>query len=207
MARGGFCVLEGIDGSGKSTLARRLFESLRGDSSLPYAAVRLQAEPADTAPGRRLRELLKSRAELAPAEWLELFLEDRALNVAENIQPLREKGVFIVQDRYFYSTAAYQGDPGGEFPPEKILALNRERGFPEPDLLFYLDILPEKALERIHAAREELESFEKLSVLNRIYENYRRILPPWTILLDAELSEQALLDEALARVREISFPG
>ncbi len=199
--RGFFCVVEGIDGSGKSTLIEgldvRLREFVQAGSFTGCDRLR---EPTDGTYGRRIREHLRNRDDLARKAWLELFLLDRAENVEANIQPALRDGRFILQDRYFYSTAAYQGFVNDSPTPADIVAVSLGRGFPEPDLVLYLDLAPELALERITGNRASTESFETHEQLQRIHANYASILPNVTVKLDATRSPQDVCDQACAAV-------
>ena len=73
--------LEGIDGSGKSTQARTLRDRLeaRGSRAVVFR------EPGDTEYGDRLREIFKHGRSVSPEEEMRLFLEDRRIDVRDNI--------------------------------------------------------------------------------------------------------------------------
>lgn len=160
-----------------------------------FSGVVCLKEPTDLPEGKRIRELLSSEKELSSRDWLELFLADREANVKKNIVPLKKSGNLILQDRYYYSTAAYQADSSG---PEEILSVNRARGFPEPDILFYLDISPEAAFERIVKNRDKRECFETIHHLRKIYDNYQKILPSSAIILDASSSIEEILKQIIS---------
>ncbi|MEM6327661.1 MAG: dTMP kinase [Bacteroidota bacterium] len=101
---------EGIDGSGKSTQARRLASVLedRGET------VRLVREPGGADVAERIRALLLDPA-LAIADRAELLLFSaaRAQLVDEVIRPATEAGTVVLADRFYDSTAAYQGGGRG----------------------------------------------------------------------------------------------
>ena len=200
MSRQGlYCVFEGLDGSGKSTLVRALEEALpRSALAGVFSGVKLLREPTHGPVGRKIRANLHEGLDLPREEWLELFLQDRAENAKTNIRPSLAEGAVLLQDRYYYSTAAYQGDPRNPPTSEDIVRLHREKKFPEPDILFYLDLDAESALERLKKERKTLESFEKIEQLRRIATNYENILPPGTVRLDANEKPEALRAEALA---------
>jgi dTMP kinase len=103
-----FITLEGIDRSGKSTQAAMLAEAL-GPGTL------LLREPGGTAVGERIRELLKDPGlEMGIGAELMLFSAARAELARSVIGPARREGRDVVCDRYFDSTAAYQGRALGE---------------------------------------------------------------------------------------------
>ncbi len=202
--QGLFCVFEGIDGAGKSTLLQNLADRI--DTHLRKETLFLK-EPTDSVSGQKIRRLLAEGASLTPEDWLELFITDRRQNVAENILPAYHSGKIILQDRYFYSTAAYQsvGDmnsvtPGKIFSPQYILNRNSKEGFPEPDLLFFIALDPRLAYERIQKRSVQKDSFEEYEYLYMISVQYEKILPQKTIRLDGQLSSLSLCDEAWAHL-------
>ena len=166
-----FISLEGIDGSGKTTQARRLAEAL-GPGTV------FVREPGGTAPGERMRELLKDRAlELDPLAELLLFCAARAQLVAEVINPAREAGRDVVCDRFSDSTIAYQGVARG-LGADKVESLCdiATRGV-WPDLTLFLRLHPEVAAERIAAEGRAADRFEAvgLKLPKRVAEAYEEV--------------------------------
>lgn len=152
--RGGILIaLEGIDGSGKSTQAHRLVEDLRARG---VDAVSFR-EPGDSEPGDHIRRLFEEGRSVSPEEEMRLFLEDRRIDVRDNIEPALRAGRVVVMDRYYFSSMAYQGALG--LDPDEIRAAN-EAVAPRPDLTLVLDVPPGTGLERIHARRDVPNSFE-----------------------------------------------
>ncbi|TGN10080.1 dTMP kinase [Leptospira ilyithenensis] len=174
-----FFVFEGIDGSGKTTLSKLVAENLKAQNR----DVIWHREPTDGLHGKKIRSFLSGRISLTIKEQLELFILDRTESVSQIISPNIEKGAIIVQDRYYYSTAAYQA--GKEISAEEIIALNEKENFPKPKQVFFLDITPEEARERRKNRGGSEEAFDDDHSQNRIYENYMKILPAGTIFLDA----------------------
>ncbi len=193
-----FWVFEGIDGAGKSTLIK----SLANQIQLLYSQqqVLVLREPTTMPSGMKITKLLKSNAELDVQEWLDLFIADRHLNIKKNLEPAITAGKIILQDRYFYSTAAYQGCRLGQtdsLSPAQIIEYNVKQGFRKPDLLFFLKIDPDLAFARIQKNRPSQESFEKLEFLKQVAENYTEILPESTIYLDSHLEPDILCRQAM----------
>ncbi|RHX85901.1 dTMP kinase [Leptospira stimsonii] len=187
-----FVVFEGIDGSGKSTLCRSITELLLKEG-IPSASF---TEPTNLETGKFLRKFLRGEIDLNREEQIEAFLSDREESLNQNILPALEEGKNVLLDRYMYSTAAYQSGP--DFPPETILQKNLERNFRIPDLLFYLNLNPKVALERLSRRKEEKERFETLSQLEKIHSAYERILPGETIRIDAEKGPDQIANECLS---------
>lgn len=104
-ARGRLIVLEGGDGVGKTTQLPLLADALRARG----LAVHTIREPGQTQVGQAIRELLlHPDSTISPATEALLFLSARAQVVAEVIQPALMTGEWVVADRFFVSTYAYQ---------------------------------------------------------------------------------------------------
>ena len=158
---GALIALEGIDGSGKSTQARRLCSALekRGLNTV------LLHEPGDSEYGDRIRQLFEHGRSVSPEEEMRLFLEDRRIDVHDNILPALEAGSVVVMDRYYFSSMAYQGALG--LDPELIRERN-EAFAPRPNLTLILDVVPDTGVTRIRARRDVPNSFERADYLLRV---------------------------------------
>ncbi|MDZ4727500.1 MAG: dTMP kinase [Leptospira sp.] len=192
---GKFFVFEGIDGSGKTTLSKLVANKLEAP---PNIEIIWHREPTDGAYGKQIRNFLTGRITLTKTEQMELFLKDRHQSVTEVIRPNITKGNIVIQDRYIYSTAAYQG--GNEFTCEEILLKNEEQGFPKPNLVFFIDLTPEEARERRVARGGKKEYFDEDSSQNLIYQNYMKILPANTVFLDGNANLEELTTIVLEQI-------
>jgi dTMP kinase len=181
-----FIVIEGIDGSGKTTLCKAVYNIRVKQNN----RIRTFSEPTYFETGVRLRNFLSGKIELPPEDELELFIEDRKESVKRNINPSLESGIDVLLDRYYYSTAAYQANEHRS--PREILDRNLKENFPVPNFLFFIEIEPRIALERISSRSENLDRFETLDKLETIYKNYQEILPPNTIRLKGEKPPEEL---------------
>lgn len=160
MPPGLLIAFEGIDGSGKSTQARRFVEWARQRGREVIST----REPTDGPWGRKIREA-RFTARLSPQDELAAFIADRKEHVATLIKPALERGAVVVVDRYYYSTAAYQGARG--LDPKELLQLNREFA-PRPDVVVLVDVEPKHALERITSRGEGTDLFETLEALKQV---------------------------------------
>ncbi|HBN09619.1 MAG TPA: dTMP kinase [Cyanobacteria bacterium UBA8530] len=192
-----FVVFEGIDGSGKSSQIGKLKEKLekRGFD------VATSREPTDSPYGRRIREIAQSgRTGVSAEEEVELFVCDREIDVKENILPVLERGGIVILDRYFYSNIAYQGALG--LGPEWIRAKNI--GFPEPDLVFLLDLAPEQGIERILRGRgeENNQGYEQLDFLKKVRRNYLSMGDSNILRIDASQPEELVAEQIWEEIEE-----
>lgn len=166
-----FIDFEGIDGSGKSTQVKMFADYLV--SLNKYNHVLITREPyKDVSIRKILRENIDPYTHAL--ELAKKFVEDRKRHVKELIKPSLEKGVYVVCDRYSFSTLAYQQTQGISL--KELLKMHK--GLPIPDLIFLIDIPVEVALERMKkdlktSKRKEEQKFEKdASFLEKLRKNY-----------------------------------
>jgi dTMP kinase len=194
--KGILIVFEGTDGTGKSTQLQLLDRYLQ-DKGYPVVTTR---EPTDGQYGRKIRSLYINRGDYSPEKELELFLEDRREHVKDVLSPAIQQGKIVLCDRYFLSTAAYQGARG--FDPENIMALNRFA--PDPDLALLFQAPLETGLKRITSGRgDELNDFEQEDSLARVAAIFAAIKRPYIQLIDASGSIEEVHHMVLKHVRDI----
>ncbi len=197
--RGRLLVIEGIDGTGKTTFSRNLYDRLQ-KMGIP---VILTFEPTMGTYGRRLRDSFSRTSRLDPKDELELFLKDRKEHVSTLIRPALKQGKFIVCDRYYFSTIAYQGARG--IDPGHIREIN-EAVAPVPDVVFLLELAPEKALCRIRHGRNQIpNNFEELDYLRKVDAIFHLLKEPFIVRLDASQPPERLVDEAIKRISNPPF--
>ena len=155
--KGKFITIEGVEGSGKTTQIQYIHEYL-SQKKIPHIITR---EPGGTVLGKKIRELLLNpEYPVVPETEILLYLADRAQHVGEKIIPHLEKGFWVISDRYFDSTLAYQGYGRG-------LDLNLLQQFIKfatkgllPDLTILIDLPPEEGLVRAKK-RGEFDRLER----------------------------------------------
>ncbi len=184
-----FITFEGGDGAGKTTqldLARQYLESL----GRPVFRTR---EPGGTPMGVQVREiLLKSSGPIDPRAEALLFAADRAQHINTLVQPNLNRGLDVLQDRYFDSSVAYQGAgralDGDQVRDISIWAANGLL----PDLTILLDIDPKVAAGRVthrgQADRIEAEADEFRVRLREEFLAISRAEPERVKVVDANLS-------------------
>lgn len=181
--KGRLFVVEGIDGTGKSTQVAALAEWLRSLGLVVHA----RREPTQGPHGQALRQSAVT-GRLSLDEELRLLELDRREHVAEVIAPALAAGEVVVLDRYYFSTAAYQGARGAD--PAAIIA-HHESFAPRPDLTLVLDLVPEASRGRI-AERGALDAFEGLEDLRRCRDIFRSLLADDVVLVDADQDVEEL---------------
>jgi dTMP kinase len=162
LPKGLLIAFEGIDGTGKSTQICLLAEKLRKMG----LRVEKTREPTNGYYGAKIRELYADRGGTSLEDELQLFIADRREHVETVINPAIEAGGIVLTDRYYYSTAAYQGAAG--LDPQRILQLNEEFA-PRPDLVLLIDLPVSESIHRIEVLRNEtLNAFEQENNLVKV---------------------------------------
>ena len=198
--RGYLIVLEGIDGTGKSTHTEKLQEALM---AIGYPVLRL-FEPTKGAWGIKIRKILtEGRGNVSPEEELSWFINDRKEDVEKNIQPALDENKIVVMDRYYFSTAAYQGALG--FDPDKIIQDN-EAFAPIPDRVLIFNAPPEECLGRIEKSRESKSEFEKLGYLKKVQAIFDTFDGPNIRRIDSRPPQDEVHAQVLHQVEDL-FPG
>ena len=188
--RGFLLVLEGIDGSGKSTLIRQLAAWLRESGR----EVITSREPTDGPHGTALRQSAK-RGRLSIQDELDLFQKDRAEHVESLIAPALDRGAVVILDRYYFSTAAYQGARGRD--PDAIIAAN-EKFAPLPDLVLLLDLDPAIGSTRIQRRGDAPDDFEALDYQREVRRIFLSLDRPFIRRIDAAHSAKEVFAQSRA---------
>lgn len=166
---------EGIDASGKSTHIDIFREKLEKDG---YDAILLR-EPGGTKIGESIRNILldKNNTKMCMEAELLMFLASRAQIVREKIRPAINEGKIVICDRYIDSSVAYQGYARG-LGKDTVDGLNRFAiGDTVPDITFYFDLEPEKAIERINAREQKQDRIDVQGVkfLTKVRNGYKEL--------------------------------
>lgn len=141
-----FITFEGPDGSGKTTQLALLAEYLT-QQGYPVCCVR---EPGGTLISEQIRSVLHNpgNQEMNPQTEMLLYSAARAQLVAQIIRPALASGQFVLSDRFYDSTLAYQGYGRGL----DLDALRQITRFATdglcPDLTLYIELDPQIGLRR-----------------------------------------------------------
>ena len=153
---------EGIDFCGKSTqiklLERKLFD---------YGQkVFMLRDPGGNKISEQIRNILLDEANTAMVQETEVLLYEaaRAQMVAEKIIPFLENDGFVLLDRFYDSTTAYQGYGRG-IELDTINTLNKFASRKlEPAVTFFLDISLETFLSRQKRSRHGQDRLESAGI-------------------------------------------
>ncbi len=186
---GGLLVaVEGIDGAGKTSVAALLAQWC-GEHGL---GCMISKEPTSLKWGQELRASAKS-GRLTLERELELFALDRKDHVERSIRPALLEGNIVILDRYYWSSAAYQGARGADF---LTIVSDNEKFAPRPDLVLLLNIDVDAGLQRIRMRGDQPNSFEGKAALTRSRQIFLQL---------AEQSPHAAVIDASGHLKE-TFP-
>ena len=201
---GRFITLEGGEGAGKSTQIQVIKDYLltRGND------VVVTREPGGTSEGQEIRNLLVSGDidKWSPLSETLLILADRAAHLERVIRPALAEGKYVVCDRFFDSTKAYQGIAGG-LGLDVIHNLQQPvLGTTLPDVTLLLDIDPEKGLRRAQERGGELRFESKTLAYHRTLRNafldFAAQEPDRIFVIDADRDVEAVSADILAVLDE-----
>lgn len=150
-------VFEGVDFCGKTTQINYAEEYLKskGKNVVRYR------EPGGTAAGEKIRQVLLdiTQGAMKPKTEVLLFFAARMQLLEEQVLPAIKAGKTALLDRYYYSTAAYQGSVMDGYGPGWVTALAEDwLRLPEPDLVIYLDGDPDKLAPRKTGEKDRIEA-------------------------------------------------
>jgi len=194
---------EGIDGCGKSTQIKLLAEYLITTGK----KVLTLREPGGTELAEKIRNLLLNKSNhVSPLTELLLFEASRSDLVENVIKPALSNNDYVLIDRFYDSTLAYQGYGRG-IQIEKIkfcqeIATNDIK----PDLTFFLDIPLE-----ISVARCKDKNLDRMELAGNIFfdkvsQGFREIAkkePDRIISIDGTLSEDAIFSVIKNKVNSL----
>ncbi len=200
--QGIFIAFEGGEGTGKSTQSKLLVQWLEQEGE----TVLLSREPGGTELGKDLRKILLGHetGDISPRAEALLYAADRAHHVYSVIRPALDRGEVVISDRYFDSSAAYQG-AGRVLNPTEVARISRwatESLY--PTLTILIDVPAEIGLSRLQS-RDRLEA-ESNDFHERVRQEYLQIAmmdPERYFVVDGTQSVEEINTQITARVAKL----
>jgi dTMP kinase len=200
--QGIFIAFEGGEGTGKSTQSQLLAKWLEQEGE----TVALSREPGGTELGKDLRKILLGHETgvISPRAEALLYAADRAHHVFSVIRPGLAEGKVVISDRYFDSSAAYQG-AGRVLNPGEVARISRwatESLY--PTLTILIDVPAEIGLGRLQS-RDRLEA-EPTEFHERVRQEFLQIAmmdPERYFVVDGTQSVEEIHTQIIARVAEL----
>ena len=189
-----YVALEGGDGSGKSTVAAALGVAL---TSFGHEVVAVR-EPGGTPLGEVIRGILLDSDYVDPWAEVLLFAAQRAQLAREVVAPAIKRGAWVVSDRTYYSSVAYQGRARG-MGVDIVRTINEAAlDGVVPSHVFVLDVDPALALARqLGADRIGGEGVEFQQAVREGYGELAKSEPNKVRILDGGLPVDVLVDQIL----------
>ena len=171
---GCFLTLEGIEGSGKSTQLNFIVDYLRGQGKEVVST----REPGGTLVSEKIRDILLDNhlPSIHTDTELMLMFAARVEHIKAVIEPALNSGKWVVCDRFYDATYAYQGY-GREIELNRIDALKEfSIGELTPDLTLLLDVSLDVSMQRV-ASRGNQDRFEneKVDFYKKVRDGYLAI--------------------------------
>jgi dTMP kinase len=200
--QGIFIAFEGGEGTGKSTQSKLLQKWLEQEGE----TVLLSREPGGTDLGKDLRKILLGHetGAISPRAEALLYAADRAHHVFSVIRPGLAEGKIVISDRYFDSSAAYQG-AGRVLNPSEVARISRwatESLY--PTLTILIDVPAEVGLSRLQS-RDRLEA-EPTEFHERVRQEFLQIAmmdPERYFVVDGTQSVEEIHTQIIARIAEL----
>ncbi len=200
--KGTFIAFEGGEGTGKSTQSKLLAKWLEQEGE----TVVLSREPGGTELGKDLRKILLGHetGAISPRAEALLYAADRAHHVFSVIRPGLDRGDVVITDRYFDSSAAYQG-AGRVLNPSEVARISRwatESLYPTLTILIdvpaTIGLARLKSLDRLEAEPREFHE--------RVRQEFLQIAlmdPERYLVVDGTQTVEEIHTEIIARVAEL----
>ncbi len=181
-----FISFEGLDFCGKTTQSKLLVERLQSHGK----EILYLREPGGTLISEKIRDILLDlrHLEMTPKAELFLFSAARTQLVTQTIRPALAQGKYVVCDRFFDSTTAYQGF-GRNIGLKDVQAINSiavEGTI--PDVTLFISVPLEELLRR-QAIKKGIDRMESSGV-----QFYEQVLKGFQTIAEAEPQRFVIID-------------
>lgn len=196
---GKFITLEGIEGMGKTTQLHFLATYLKSKNK----EVVITREPGGTPIAEALRKILltDSIEPIASKTELLILYAARLQHFENKIKPALEKGIWVISDRFYDATFAYQGGGRG-LGFETVLPLHQwVLGAFSPDLTFLFDGSAELSMARLQA-RNNMQNSEKDRIEKEKNVFFERTRQAYLTLAERESDRFSIID-ATQSIQEV----
>lgn len=181
-SKGKFIVFEGIDGSGKTTQIELLINDLQRQGK---QVEMIHYPDYEKGIGKLIHDFLYKKYDFSPETQFLLYFAD-FIKDKEKIKQWLNQGKVVIADRYFTTTIAYQCLKG--FALEKALNIAQEFSLLKPDMVIYIDIPADIAIDRKFKEKGNLDRHEEdhqfLTNLRGVYKKLvaDQVFAKWVII-------------------------
>ena len=196
-----FITFEGGEGSGKTTQATKLCDFLRSEGK----EVLLTREPGGTMLAEKLRSeiLLKDGGVDDPLTEFLIITAARRDHIEKVIKPKLAEGVYVICDRFYDSSLAYQSYYKGlQQPIMEELHQLATGGF-QPDITFLLDVDVDKSMKRITTRGGQNHYDLKGGDFNLIIQEAYREIAEHNKARIFKVDSSGEIDEIFEKIRDI----
>lgn len=186
-----YIAIEGLDGAGKTTVLEAIREYLEKED-IKHIFTR---EPGGCKLSNKIRELILNE-DMHPITEAYLYASSRAEALRNIVMPALERKDWVISDRSIMSSMAYQG-AGRDIGINQILEINNMAvGFIMPDLIIYIDVPVEVALERIKGRKLDRIEQEDVKFFKRTRKGF---LEQWLVNMNVKRIDGTLSEKEVAR--------
>lgn len=176
---GKLIVIEGLDGAGTTTQASLLHQWLTTSKGMNSIVT---AEPSRGPIGALIRPVLTRRISMDHLTLAGMFAADRLdhlFNTRDGIVTYLRQGWWVILDRYYLSSFAYQASQLTDTQYEWLKTIHQP--CISPDLTIFLDVPVDECLLRITKNRDkQYELFERKAMLKAVDRQYRKAIDTFT---------------------------
>ena len=189
--------LEGINGAGKSTMVPVVSQTLK-ELGIDHICT---SEPKGTELGQQLVKLIHANKPLPITELL-LMVATRSEHYYSVVKPALDKGLWVVTDRYDWSTEVYQGIGKGLSLATVAVEKSARVAHKYANYYLLLDVSPECGLWRAKMRDNDQRSNLNLA---RLASHYRSLAINFyrsrSTVINAELDCDAVAEQVAVAVR------